>query len=224
MADLPQLLAQDTVRAAQVEDAAGGTIAEPGEYAPVGAAGVDLELVGLARERQLARAQPHAVEPVLRRVDEDIPGVPQPVDVTDLVAVIGGDGDLADPLRSLVELHDDLAVEVEPVGVALERDVAQGGDAVGAVAGMPFAEVGADHRVLNRREDPVPDVLVQGHAAAPRRATVDHARPEDRVALVALQRRDHLREELRRVLTVAVHEHDDVEVVLRHTRGCGRGG
>src|SRR5438874_1292094 len=94
---LPQLLAQDTVRAAQVEDAAGGTIAEPGEYAPVGAAGVDLELVGLARERQLARAQPHAVEPVPRRVDEDIPGVRQPVDVTDLVAVIGGDGDLADP-------------------------------------------------------------------------------------------------------------------------------
>ena len=34
VADLPQLLAQDTVRAAQVEDAAGGTIAEPGEYAP----------------------------------------------------------------------------------------------------------------------------------------------------------------------------------------------
>jgi hypothetical protein len=62
------------------------------------------------------------VEPVPGDVDGHVGGVPQPVHVADLVAVVRGDGHLADRLARLVELQDDLGVEVEPVA-ALERDL-----------------------------------------------------------------------------------------------------
>jgi hypothetical protein len=52
----------------------------------------------------------------------DVLGVPDAVDVADLVAVVGGDRHLDDPLPGVEQLDDDLGVEVEVVRVEREPD------------------------------------------------------------------------------------------------------
>ena len=123
-----------------------------------------LELVLVRGEGQLARPEAQLVEPIPRDVGGDVLGVAQTVHVADLVAVVGRDRHLDDPLAGLVELHDDLGVEVEPIGVALERDVTEGVDPVGPIAAVPLAEVHAGHRVLVPAQDAVAEVLVHRHA------------------------------------------------------------
>ncbi len=61
-------------------------------------------------------------ESVADDVGRHVACVLQSVDVADLVTVEGRDRDLDDPLPGVNELDDDLGVEVEIVGVTLERD------------------------------------------------------------------------------------------------------
>ena len=72
----------------------------------------------------------------LRSGFDHIPGVAQPIDVADLVTVIGGDRDFDDPQLLQHQLDDDLCVEVKLVRVELERDLAERLHRVGAVAGV----------------------------------------------------------------------------------------
>jgi len=58
--------------------------------------------------------------------DHDVGRVAQPVHVADLVAVIGRDRHLEQALLGQHELDDDLGVEVEDVGVEVERDRLEG--------------------------------------------------------------------------------------------------
>ena len=112
---------------------------------------------------------------VAKHIARDESRVFEPVDVGDLGPVEGRDRHLVDPPPRLVQLHDDLGVEVEVVGVALERNRTQRVDAVSAVAAVPLAEVGADHRVLEPGEHLVADELVERHPAAARGARFHHA-------------------------------------------------
>src|SRR5207244_9698954 len=97
----------------------------------------------------------------------DVARVRDALHVADLVAVVRGDRELFDALPGFVELEDDLGVEVETVRVALERNPLQRCDTVGAVPAVPLAEIHADDGILNWREDPIADVLVERHAASP---------------------------------------------------------
>ena len=112
-----------------------------------------------------------------------------------------------------MQAEDDLGVEVEVVGVRGEVDVVQRVDSVGPVSRVPLAEGQPGEGVLHRREDAVADVLVRGHPARTRRALRHHSRAEDRISVSTEQRVDHRLNDLRRVLAVAVKEHDDVEAM-----------
>jgi hypothetical protein len=64
----------------------------------------------------------------------DVSRAGEPVHPGDLAAVIGGDGQLDDPRPGVEELEDDLGVEVEVVGVELQREPGQRRDAVEPIA------------------------------------------------------------------------------------------
>jgi hypothetical protein len=89
-----------------------------------------LGVVGLTGEGELTGAEAHLVSAVTGHVPADVPGIPHAVDVADLIAVIGRDRYLDNPLDGLEELDDHLGVEVEAVVVAVERHVAQSSDGV----------------------------------------------------------------------------------------------
>jgi len=210
----PQLLGQAARRAAQVEDRPRFLVPETGQDPPVGTRVVGLEPVLVARGGDAPRPEAGLLEPVPGHVHHHVAGVPQAVHVADLVAVVGGDRDLDDPLPGVVQLDDDLGVEVEVVGVAVERDGAQCGHAVGPVAGVELREARAEARVLEPGEDAVAHVLVARHAAAQGLTGAQHPRPEHGVALVALEGADQVGEALGRILPVTVEQDHDVEAVL----------
>ena len=67
----------------------------------------------------------------------------------------------------------------------------------------------AQDAVLDRRQGPVGDPLVERHPAAPRRAGLGHPRAEDEVGLAVDDRRDQLRDQPGLVLAVGMqHDHD----------------
>jgi hypothetical protein len=174
----------------------------------------ELELVVGRGERHLTGAEAHLVQPIPGDVTGDIAGVTQAVDVADLVAVVGGDGYLGDGAAALVQLQDDLGVEVEAVGVRLERDLVQRAHLVSAIPAVPLAQVHAGDGVLEPGEDAVADIFVEGHASLTGRSGREHSRAEHGVAFVGFERRDEILDHLGGVLPVAVQQHDDVETVI----------
>ncbi len=151
------------------------------------------------------------MQAVLHGVGRDVLGVLHAVDPADLVAVVGRDRHLDDPLAGLDHLQDDLGVEVEVVAVGGKGDLGEGVDGIRAVAAVPLGQIGPGHGVLPLGENPVADELVERHAAAAGPALVEHARAEHHVGLAGLDRPDDVGEHLGRVLPVAVEQDHDVE-------------
>src|SRR5207244_2599314 len=156
----------------------------------------------------------HLLKACLRDGLDHVPAVLHSIHVTDLVAVIGRDGKLKDPLPGQNELDDDLGVEVEIVRVELERDPSQRIGRVDPVAGVKLAQIGSEHSVLPPCEDLVANELVRRHAAPSRGAGLEHPRTEDRIRRPGRERTDELGQTLRCVLAVAVYERDEMEALL----------
>ena len=169
-----QLGRQRAVGASEVQHPRGPAIGEPGQDPPVRRVGVELPLVRATRERHLPRPEAHLLGAIPQHLPRHVLGVLDAVHVADLVAVVRRDRNLLQPLPRLEQLQDDLRVEVEAVRVLVERDRAERVDAVGAVPAVPLAEVGADHGVLEPRQDPVPHVLVERHPTPAGRARLHH--------------------------------------------------
>ena len=68
------------------------------------------------------------------------------------------------------QLDDDVGVEVEVVGVALEGDPRERRGGVEPIAGVELGELGPKHPVLEARQDLVADPFVERHAARERPA------------------------------------------------------
>ena len=79
---------------------------------------------------------------IAQRGQGHVPGVGQPVHPGDLVSVEGGNRQLDDARPGVEQLEDDLGVEVEVVGVQLQREVGQGRHSVEAVAGSGTRRAG----------------------------------------------------------------------------------
>ena len=184
-----------------------GTFVAPlGLIEEVHAAGGDVEVPLVEDSEVLGFGQ--------ERAFDDVPGVFEAVDVADLVAVIGGNGQFFDAQPGTEQLDDDLGVEVEIVGVGGERHLFQGFDGIEAVSGMEFGEVGAEEAVLDSGEDLVAYIFIERHAAAPGLAGHGHAGAEDGVGFAGEQGLEQVGQSLRRILPVAVHEGDDVKAIL----------
>ena len=138
-------------------------------------------------------------------------GVGDAVHVADLVPVIRGDGHLDDLLLSGQELDDDLCVEMEIVGVVLERNLSQHRDAIGSVSRVELSQICVEEAVLDCREDPVPQALVQWHASAPGGSPRHHARAEDGGGVGVRERAQNPGEDLGSILSIAMEEHQNVE-------------
>ena len=79
----------------------------------------------------------------------DVPRIGQAVHPAEFFAVIGGDGQLLDPLLRQYELNDDFRVEVEIVRVQAERDPAQRVHRVDPITGVKLAESQPQEAVLS---------------------------------------------------------------------------
>ena len=86
---------------------------------------------------------------------------------------------------------------------------------------MRLGQVGAHDPVLDRRQEPVGDVLPARHAGREGRAGDQQARAEDQVGPSLDDRRDHLRDQAGLVLAVRVEHHHDVRVVLEGLQVAG---
>src|SRR5439155_19730418 len=129
------------------------------------------------------------------------------------IAVVCGNGELGDACASVEQLDDDLRVEVEVVGVQAIGDAAERLHRVDSIAAVELREAGAEEEVLDPREDPVTDELVEGHSAAQSREPVHHATPEDGVRHPLPQRPHEAWKNLGGVLPVAVEHGDEVEAL-----------
>ena len=132
----------------------------------------------------------------------------------DLVAVVGRDRHLGDPMSTPRQLDQDLRVEVQIVGVELEWNRAQRTRRVRAVAAVDVAEPPSEQPRLDRREHPVRESTQPRHSAVGRTRCLEETRADHGIRLTRQDRRDHVRKALRRVLAVAVQQHDGLVAVL----------
>jgi len=93
------------------------------------------------------------------------------------------------------------------------RQPGQRGDAVQPVAGMELGELGAEHGVLERGEDPVADELVERHPALERAEAGHHPAAEHCVGGSLEQGLEETGELLGRVLPIAVDHRHHVEAL-----------
>src|SRR2546426_379175 len=129
---------------------------EPGGYQ----GGIDVE-VGVT-------AKPVLAQPVLSaraQHAETVSDASAQVDRRRVGLVASRTGHLADPGANRNGLRDDLVVEDEIIGVALERQAGEQRAAESAQAGVIFRQFLLQEDVLNEGEEAVSDILVAGHAA-----------------------------------------------------------
>ncbi len=148
-----------------------------------------------------------------RRADA-IQGVGDAVDMADFIAVIGGNGHLADTKAAFEKLEDDLRVEVPIRSQFVQRNAAQGLHGIGAVSGMEFRQARAEQRVLHPGQNLVSVVLVGRHVSAEGRAGNHHARTHHHIGLPGLKRLQQIAHHLRSVLAIAMEQNDDVKTLL----------
>src|SRR6266576_1792130 len=124
--------------------------------------------VGLASRRTVKLAVVKYVplmNPRFERGFEDLPGVLNSIDMTDFIAVIGRDRQLADSHSRYQQLNNDFGVEMKIVGIAVKRHPLEGGHRVNPIAGMKLAEMGAQQTVLAPGEDLIADEFIERHTA-----------------------------------------------------------
>src|SRR5512141_1307807 len=165
MAEFAEAFGEPSTRASEVEDSFWRRVAQHLEQHGVRGALALFEVVLVARRDPSVGTEPHSVQAVDDDVTDDIARVLHPVYVADLVAVIGRDRDLDDPLAAIEELDDDLGVKVKSVPVVNEWEFRKGRHVVCAVSGMDFTQVRPEQRILDTREDAVAEPLVRGHTA-----------------------------------------------------------
>ena len=95
---------------------------------------------------------------------EDIPGVAQPIHVTDLVTIESRDGNFFDRQPCKVQLNDDVRIEVEIVRIAFERNGSQGAGGIQPIAAVKFAQLCAERPILKGGQQLIADPLVLWHA------------------------------------------------------------
>src|SRR3954468_16732563 len=103
---------------------------------------------------------------------------------------------------------------MKDVAVEMKGNPPQRSGRVDSIARMPFAQVRAQQPILNCRENPVSDDLVERHASPPCISFFVHPRPEDGVRLSSSKRLDELRQALGRVLPIPVNQRDEIESPL----------
>ena len=100
---------------------------------------------------------------------------------------------------------------MEIVGVVLEWNLSQRRDAIGSVSRVELGQFRVQESILNSREDPVPQALVEWHASAPGSSRDHHARAEGGGGIRVRKRAQNPGEHLGSVLSIAVEKHNDVE-------------
>src|SRR6185295_15345824 len=125
--------------------------------------------------------QMDSAQPPLNRRAADIPGVLQAVHVTDFATVKCRNRQLGYPQLFENKLNNDLGIEVEIVGVSLERHLSKRLCRIDAIAGVKFRKLCAENLILESSEQLIANPFIHRHPAVSRRLFIDHSRPEDRV-------------------------------------------
>ena len=144
---------------------------------------------------------------------DDVDSVLEDVHIADLIAVIGRDGQLLDPQARAEELNDDLRIKMKIVGIQFKRDPGQGIHGVEPVARVKLREAAPQHPILDSRQEPVADILVQRHTALERPKPGHHAGAEYRVRRAFDERGQEDGQQFRCVLPIAVDQRHHVELV-----------
>src|SRR5436305_1199781 len=114
--------------------------------------------IELAIEKEI-----HLMQTNPRHRLENVPGIFESVDVTDLGTVIRRYRKLGDSQVLQHQLNDDFGVEVEIVGVSLKRNLGQRCGGIEAVTGMKFREIRLEDAILEASQDLVADSFVERH-------------------------------------------------------------
>jgi hypothetical protein len=204
-----------TLPTSDVENAAAGLHRVDG----VGMRGrkTHLEIVCVFHEAGIELPVVEKVHPVELRAHHraaHVPRVLHSVDAADFVPVVRRNWQLEDAQIRQYQLDDDLRVEMKIVAVAFERNAPERVGRVHPVAGVELGQVRPEKCVLEGRQNPVAEELIERHPAAKRPATLHHARAEHGVGLMVEQRLEKGRQLLGGVLAVSVQECDDVEPVI----------
>ena len=169
------------------------------------------EVLGELRRAHHAAARP----PVAPHRAHHVARILQPVHVAQFGPVVSRDGNLPDLHGLMVQFDDDFGIEVKIVGHPGEIELRQGVQVIGAISAVKLREVHSQRAILQDGEDAVAGILIQRHASLQRPPVgAHHARAEHGVRLARDQRAVKLRQNLRRVLPVAMQQHDDVEALL----------
>ena len=110
-------------------------------------------------------------------------------------------------------LHEELRVEHEVVGVALEGDALQHLTAVDAEAAVEVAEVLAEGEVLHERQKAIGQILIDRHSAVQRLGARADAAAQHHVADAQLDEADRQRDDAAVVLVIGVDHHHHVGAV-----------
>src|ERR1022692_3937 len=145
----PEPFRQQPARTSEVEDLARRSGLEQRRDPTVRTVLTGFELILLVEGDAAAIAETGLLHPIGHDVLGDVGGVAQAVDIADLIAVVGGNRYFSDSHPGVVELDDDLGVEVEPVGVPLERDLLESTDQVGAISDRKSTRLNSSHLVIS---------------------------------------------------------------------------
>ena len=151
------------------------------------------------------------MQAIAQGLAQDVLPVLHTLHVALFVTVMGWNVELLDPRPDIHGLKQDLGVEVEIVGVDLERHLAQEVGRVGPESRVVLGEMQTGQVVLDDRQDAIAGHLVERHSAGAGAAQIAHAGSQNHVRARALPDLDELREQLGRVLAIAVQEDGEVE-------------
>ena len=124
-------------------------------------------------------------------------------------SITGRARELADPRSRPDRLSNDLVIEHEIIGIALDRQPAQQRAAERPQPGMILRQLLAECQVFHERQKPVRHILIPGHPPGDGILRQD-PRAQHHVVLAVSDHRRHRRNQQRRVLIIRVHHHDDV--------------
>src|SRR6266566_5855496 len=79
---------------------------------------------------------------------------------------------------------------------------------------MKFRQRRTEQSILDRGQNPVPDILVKRHSSFQRASLYHHPRSEYHVSFARGEGTEQIRQAFRRVLAVAVEEGHEIESVL----------
>lgn len=96
---------------------------------------------------------------------DDVKAILYAVHAAYFICINRRDGHLENGDTELMELNNHLRIEIEIIGIELERDLGEDAATVYTISRVVFAHAGTDHKILVHSEDLIADEFIERHTA-----------------------------------------------------------